>query len=217
MFQVLWFLPKREVQPVFPISFFGNVSYKIEFEDLLKLFPEKRNLYFVDGGPRLSYTRAFTRVLLTYKTYTNLKPVDLDKSSPIVNIDGIFHHAFQSECLNKPIGRHVLEIGIEINPEDAKALFDACTIVPLDHSRVNITKWDNQAKQHVLEKGHTCFHYNQRGLVCPSPFNSLQAMRKLIQLSKRNVVTEKHICKKDLDEFYEVSRKMEQMQINIDY
>ena len=115
-------------------NFYGNVSFVIDWEDVLeKLGP---HIYLIDQA--VYRNRSFTRILLTSKNYHQLQEMtnmNMDGIA-IKNSYGQFYHL--SKCLNtERIGFHELQIGIEATDADARWLFGNCMAEANDHSFVN--------------------------------------------------------------------------------
>jgi len=185
--QVLWFLPllQKASDDDAPDSFFGNAAFRIPWVRLLELFRNKTKFYYIDkAGATLSYTRGFSRVLMTHRSIQGLKRVWTSKNPPLKEVNGEYFHAISTRIGDRH-RRHVFEVAIDVSPAEAATLYSHCSVSPLDHSAVNVAKYRKKTPKegaNVYVTGHTCYHYNQFGKRCPYQYDAAAARAALAAL-----------------------------------
>ncbi|XP_018024719.1 uncharacterized protein LOC108680417 isoform X2 [Hyalella azteca] len=154
--KVLWFSP---MQPRSEHNYFGNVSFIIKWESVLKNFGP--NLYLLDQA--IFNRRSFTRVVLTRDKYDELTEVDLhSEGSPLLKSESGYSHA--TECMNRVNqGPHELQIAIEVDEDDMKPFFYDFKICSNNHSEANsIYKGPDADEAYSTFESFKCYKYNTK-------------------------------------------------------
>lgn len=173
---MIWIAPTK---PSEESNFFGNVTFNMDWIDVYNQFGPF--MYLIDQS--IKKGNGHTRILLTNREYTSLKPVNLDdQGSPLIMKDGQLHHIHQVQC-KKGFGPHQIQIAIDTKHDGGKWFYANCDIEPNNHSDVNgqSKKMNvyrrNRMMRYVAKK---CFKFNTaQGLECPYNFNAEQTKKKL--------------------------------------
>lgn len=163
---MLWFGPERDLSEH---NMYGNVSFTMDMCRLLSRFGS--SFYYLDS---LEYkTHIATRVLLSDQDYDCFDYVDFRKhGSPLKR------KKWRSvvSCYSEKYGYnhpHEVEIGIEVDKDDCKWLFNNCSVESNDHSEANTKSTGRRYVPHV------CHRYNLFGKKCPYALTEYDAQRKI--------------------------------------
>lgn len=162
-------------------NFYGNVTYSIDFVDVIRKFGS--NMYLVDQA--IYQRRSYTRVVITSSNYDGkLSRVDFyDEGSPLIISGARFEHVHQ--CMNAAaIGSHELQIAIEVDEAGCQWLFQHCQASGNDHSQVNIPYLGDKTRHDGKEsnfKSYRCFKYNTaQNKECPYSWEAEEAEEHIL-------------------------------------
>lgn len=167
--RILWFSPT--VPSMEHHNWFGNVSFVIDWNVLLdKMGP---HLYMID---EIVFPNPCSRVLLSKEDNTRargLREVRLDSTSSVLkHVNGIYYHNTHKAML----GRHQLHIGLEVDLDEARWLFQHSSMFANDHTAANYSTLDHHGYEVAMVTGeirkygdYSCYKYNTvRNTECPN-------------------------------------------------
>lgn len=154
---MLWFGPSK---PASDHNMYGNVSFSISMKDVVDRFGSR--FYYID---QLEFkTHSATRILLSNKDHDQLEEVDFsEQGSPLKRRR--WRHVAKCDSEHSSVHPHEVEIGIEVNKDDCRWLYSACSVEGSNHSCANSLA--GRSKQF---KNHVCHRFNTFGMKCPYSF-----------------------------------------------
>ncbi|CAL4124173.1 unnamed protein product [Meganyctiphanes norvegica] len=169
--QVLWFGVSR--QHPSENHFYGNVSFIISLDKILKDFQDNFNIYWLESLDLKSHF--VSRVFLTSKPLDDLHPAIAinfkELGFPLYqDRSGNFYH-----LKNMPGYEHghVVEFMIDVRSDsDCKWIFDNSQRLAVNHTKANTFSGNDFSTL-------ACHEFNKRRLVCPSSFSRKQVKLKV--------------------------------------
>ncbi|XP_047737197.1 uncharacterized protein LOC108664709 [Hyalella azteca] len=152
--KVLWC---QGMWPVRRHNMFGNVSFYLDWEEVLERFGP--NIYCLNIG-RTQKDEIRTQLLVTRKTYTTLQKLDLHThgSALLLGTDGRMLRAVSYQQGSHTV-THITQIALEDLDDDGRWFYASC---------------DKMCNDHMTKEHHFCFKYNimRKKKPCPSPLKA---------------------------------------------
>ncbi|CAL4059345.1 unnamed protein product, partial [Meganyctiphanes norvegica] len=188
--KVLWFLVSS---PDNKHHFYGNVSFSISIEKLLKHFCSKLDyrLYWVET---VLWPKSIdSRIMLTKNNMPNSLgsmgcpmneigyPIYQDDSGKFYELKNIIGTQYTQK-------KHEVEFLIEATEEECSWLYQNCECRPVDHSEANTRFEDGRYLLRVCHKYNTI-----RGETCPTPYGIKETETIMKNINIRNVLHQRSI------------------------
>lgn len=178
----MWFAPTAKSMDQH--NFYGNVSFVIEWAELLKKMGPY--LYWIDQA---IYNRdSYTRILLTKNRHCELVELDLYSDGWALKKEHNqnYYHIDRAYCKTS-IGPHELQIGVEVTNADAIWAFQNCVLLANNHSSANTLARNQRVAYNGIKKKYApykCFRYNTaQNTECPDKYTKEETERFLVSMN----------------------------------
>ena len=171
---MLWFSPSQA--SLYEHNPYGNVSFEVSMNDVASRF--KYTYYYLD---KIEFeNRISTRIILSKKAL-NLTEIDMKNgSAPIKIEDFSYKYAIRGASTTySAVKKHILEIGVDVDDDDCKWLYNRATISTNDHSRAN------HPGGMFGDRELLCHKYNTFSNTCPYPLSKDEADKLIRKMDPR--------------------------------